>query len=264
MADLTVPTLHAEHLFTVAGVPITNSVIGTWIALAVLLVLSYVAVRRPALVPSGVQNAFEAGIDGFRGLTRDVMEDQRKADKFLPLVMGIFLFVLAVNWVGLLPGFGTIGFFHHGNHEEFIPYLRAGSSDLNLTLAIAAVSFLVAQLVGILTIGFFRYGGKFFNFDPLFKKPFKVTNLLLAIPTFLLGLIELISELAKLISLSFRLFGNIYAGEVLLVVFGFLLPLYIPLSGPFYMLEFFVGLIQAFVFAMLTIVFIKIATIEPH
>lgn len=264
MAELTVPTLHAEPLFSVAGWPITNSIIGTWIALAILLALSYVAVRRPALVPSGVQNAFEAGIDQFRGLARDVMEDDKQADRFLPLVMGIFLFVLAVNWVGLIPGFGTIGFFHHGHHDEFIPYLRAGSSDLNLTLAIAAVSFLVAQLVGMFTVGFLRYGGKFFNLSNLFKRPFKVKNLLLFIPTFLLGLVELISELAKLVSLSFRLFGNIYAGEVLLVVFGFLLPLYIPLSGPFYLLEIFVGLIQAFVFAMLTIVFIKIATIEPH
>lgn len=264
MADLTVPTLHAEHLFTVAGVPITNSVIGTWIALAILLVLSFVAVRRPALVPAGVQNVFEAGIDQFRGLTRDVMEDQRQADRFLPLVMGIFLFVLVTNWVGLLPGFGTIGFFHEGNHEEFIPYLRAGSSDLNLTLALAAVSFLAAQAVGIIRIGFLRYTGKFVNLSNLYSRPFSIKKLLLFVPNFLLGLIELISELAKLVSLSFRLFGNIYAGEVLLVVFGFLLPLYIPLSGPFYMLEFFVGLIQAFVFAMLTIVFIKIATIEPH
>jgi F-type H+-transporting ATPase subunit a len=263
-AELTVPTLHAEKVFEIAGVPITNSIIGTWIALVVLFALSYVAVRRPALVPTGVQNVFEMGIDGFRGLVRDVMEDESQVNKFLPLVLGIFLFVLVTNWIGLLPGFGTIGFFEHGNHEEFVPFLRGGSGDLNLTLALAAVSFLVAQAVGIIRIGFLKYSGKFFNIEPLVRRPFKVTNVLLAIPTFLLGLIELISELAKLISLSFRLFGNIYAGEVLLVVFGFLLPLYIPLSGPFYLLEFFVGLIQAFVFAMLTIVFIKIATIEPH
>lgn len=263
-AEITVPTLHAEHLFDIAGIPITNSILGTWIAVVILLCLCFAAVRRPALVPQGVQNVFEMGIDGFRGLVRDVMEDEKQVDKFLPLTLGIFLFVLVVNWVGLIPGFGTIGFYEHGNHEEFVPFLRGGSGDLNLTLALAAVSFLVAQAVGIIRIGFLKYGGKFFNFDPLFKKPFHIKNVFLAIPVFLLGLIELISELAKLISLSFRLFGNIYAGEVLLVVFGFLLPLYIPLSGPFYLLEFFVGLIQAFVFAMLTIVFIKIATIEPH
>lgn len=261
-AELTVPTLNAEHLFEIGGWPITNSILGTWLALAVLLAVSLLAVRKRALVPSGLQNVFEVGIEQFRTLVNGVMEDEKQTDRFLPLILSIFCFVLFVNWVGLLPGFGTVGFYN--DQHEFVPFLRAGSSDLNLTLAVAAVSFLVAQLVGILAVGFFRYGGKFFNFKTLVQRPFRVRNLFLFIPTFLLGLIELISEIAKLVSLSFRLFGNIYAGEVLLVVFGFLLPLWIPLSGPFYLLEWFVGLIQAFVFAMLTIVFIKIATIEPH
>lgn len=262
MAEIPVPTLHAEHLFEIGGIPITNAVLGTWLAMAVLLAFLLVATRRPKLLPGGAQNMFEIAIEQFGVLINGVMEDNRQTKRFLPLILSIFFFVLFANWVALLPGFGTIGM--HGEHHEFIPYLRAGSSDLNLTLAVAAVAFLVAQVVGILAVGFFRYGGKFLNFSSLSKRPFHIKNVLLFIPTFLLGLIELISEIAKLVSLSFRLFGNIYAGEVLLVVFGFLLPVFIPLSGPFYLLEIFVGLIQAFVFAMLTIVFIKIATINPQ
>ena len=261
MAELHVPTLNAEPIFEIAGWPITNSIIGTWLAMGLLLLFLWAATRRLQAVPGGAQNMLELGVEQFRGLITSVMDDERQTKRFLPLVVGIFLFVLFVNWVGLIPGFGTITVDSHGHQ---VPLLRAGSSDLNLTLAIAAVSFVAAQIVGVATVGFFRYGGKFLNFSKLWERPFHIKNVLLAIPTFLLGLIELISEVAKLISLSFRLFGNIYAGEVLLVVFGLLLPVFVPLSGPFYLMEIFVGLIQAFVFAMLTIVFIKIATIEPH
>lgn len=261
MAEIHVPTLSAEPVFTLAGIPITNSILGTWVAMLLLFAFFFVASRKPKLVPSGAQHVMEVIIEQFRSIVHSVMEDERKTERFLPLIMAIFLFVLFVNWVGLLPGFGTVG--THGEHG-LVPYLRAGSSDLNLTLAIAGVSFITAQIVGIFAVGLFKYGGKFFNFSKLTERPFKITNVLLFIPTFLLGLIELISESAKLVSLSFRLFGNIYAGEVLLVVFGTLLPLFIPLSGPFYILEFFVGLIQAFVFAMLTIVFIKIASLQPE
>ncbi len=267
MAELPVPTLNAEHVGEIAGLPITNSILGTWIALALALAFVFVASRRAQLVPAGSQNVLELVVERFRGLVSDVLDgNQKLTDRYLPLVIAVFLFVLFVNLVGLIPGFGTVGGTPtHGAHSgEFVPLLRSGSSDLNLTLAIASVSFLAAQLTGIFTVGFWRYGGKFINFKTLFQRPFKLRNILLFIPTFFLGLIELISELAKLISLSFRLFGNVYAGEVLLVVFGFLLPVFVPLSGPFYLLEVFVGLIQAFVFAMLTIVFIKIATIEPH
>lgn len=256
-----VPTLNAEPVFELAGWPITNAIIGTWIGMALLLVVLFVATRRMQLVPGGLQNFFEVIVEQFRTLVMQVLEDEKKTKRFLPLVVAIFLFVLFINWVGLLPGFGTVGYREHG---ELVPYLRAGSSDLNLTLALAGVSFIVAQVVGVLVVGTFKYAGKFINLAPLFKRPFKLKNLALFVPMFLLGLIELISELAKLVSLSFRLFGNIYAGEVLLVVFGTLLPVFLPLSGPFYVLEVFVGLIQAFVFAMLTIVFIKIASLSTE
>lgn len=257
--EIQVPTLNAETLGHLGPLQITNSLLGTWLAMAAALLFLYLAARRPKLVPGPVQNLFETGIEAFRDLVHGVMEDENKTDKYLPLVLGIFFFVLFINWIALIPGFGSLGFHENG---EFVPYLRAGSSDLNLTLALAAISFLVAQAAGILTMGFLKYGGKFINLGTLFRRPFHVKNIFLFVPIFLLGLIELISELAKLVSLSFRLFGNIYAGEVLLVVFAFLVPLWLPVSGPFYILEFLVGLIQAFVFAMLTIVFVRISALD--
>ena len=260
-AELHTPTLAAEPLFQIAGYPITNAIIGTWLAMAVLLVLLYVAARRPVLVPGTAQNVLELAIDGLRDVVNSVMEDDKLTRRYLPLILTIFLFVLTVNWIGLLPGFGTIGIQEHG---ELVPFLRAGSSDLNLTFAMAGVAFLVAQFSGIVLVGLFTYLNKFSNVKQLFKRPYHWKNFALFVPMFLLGVIELISEVAKFIALSFRLFGNIYAGEVLLVVFGTLLPVFIPLSGPFYLLEVFVGLIQAFVFAMLTIVFIKIASLSTE
>lgn len=261
MADIHVPTLAAEPLFQIGGWPITNAILGTWLAMIVLLVLLFVAVRKPTLVPGTVQNGLETAVEGLRGVVNSVMEDDKLTSRYLPLIITIFLFVLVLNWVALLPGFGTIGYHHDG---ELVPFLRAGSSDLNLTFAMAGVAFLVAQLSGVVLIGLFKYFNKFIHLSSLFKRPFHWKNLALFVPMFLLGLVELISEIAKFVALSFRLFGNIYAGEVLLVVFGTLLPVFIPLSGPFYLLEVFVGLIQAFVFAMLTIVFVKIASLSAE
>jgi F-type H+-transporting ATPase subunit a len=148
------------------------------------------------------------------------------------------------NWLGLLPGVGTIGLHetHHGK-EVFIPLLRAGNADLNTTLALAVIAVVAIQIFGILAIGFWKYAGKFINF----KGPID----------FFVGILELISELSRLVSFSFRLFGNVFAGEVLLIVIASLLPFIGPL--PFYALEIFVGFIQALVFVMLALVFIKMA-----
>lgn len=261
MADLHTPTLAAEPLFSIAGFPITNAVLGTWLAMILLVAFLAVATRKPALVPKPAQNAVEFVVEGLRDVVGSVMDNPKLTRRYLPLVFTIFLFVLFVNWIALFPGFGTIGY--HGEHG-FVPFLRAGSSDLNLTFAMAGVAFLVAQLSGIVLIGLFSYLNKFVAVGSLFKKPFSWKNVALFVPLFLFGLVELISEIAKFIALSFRLFGNIYAGEVLLIVFGTLLPVFIPLSGPFYLLEVFVGLIQAFVFAMLTIVFVKIASLSTE
>ena len=159
--------------------------------------------------------------------------------------MSIFMFVLAVNWFGLLPFVATFGP-AEGAHG-LVPLFYPGATDLNLTLALTVIAFLAIEIAGIVTLGMFRYAGKFINFtSPL---------------AFAIGLIELFSELARLLSFSFRLFGNIFAGKVLILVVMFFIPLIVPI--PFLAFEIFVGFIQAAIFALLTLFFVKIA-IESH
>ncbi|MBI2984768.1 MAG: F0F1 ATP synthase subunit A [Candidatus Kerfeldbacteria bacterium] len=243
-------SLAAEPIAHVLGFPITNSMIGTLAAVAVIAIVARRATRRLQAVPSRWQVAAEATVDGLLGLVDSVTNDRQQTRRFFPVVATIFLFILTMNWLGLLPFFGPIGWreIEHGR-ETFVPFFRSGSADLNMTLAIALISVIGTQVVGILAVGAKKYGQKFLNLkNPIF--------------TFV-GLIEFISEFTKMISFSFRLFGNIFAGEVLLLVIASLVPLLAPV--PFYFLEIFVGLIQAFVFALLTLVFFKIAaTAEEH
>ena|SRR3989344_7496215 len=237
-------SLHPEELFTVAGFAVTNSII---VSTAILVLFAGVGIllrRRFALVPGMAQNIAESGMEALFDLMDQVLGDRKKSEKYLPLVATIFLFVLLSNWMGLLPGIGSI-VFHNG--EEVSPLLRSPSTDLNFTLALAIISVLSINLIGIGTIGVAKHAKKFFNF----KNPIE----------FFVGILELISEFVRIISFSFRLFGNIFAGEVLLVVTQFLLPYVLPV--PFIMMETFVGLIQAFIFAMLTLVFISVA-VEDH
>ena len=174
-----------------------------------------------------------------------VLGSRSLSEKYFPIVTTVFLFVLLSNWLGLLPGAGSLGILHEIQHEGeyrtiLVPFLRAPSADLNFTVALALAVMFAINFFGLTALGIKRYAGKFFNF----KNP---------IYTFV-GLLELISEFVKIISFSFRLFGNIFAGEVLLIIIGFLGPYFLPL--PFLFLEVFVGFIQAFIFAMLTLVFI--------
>ena len=165
--------------------------------------------------------------------------------------MTIFLFVILSNWIELIPGLGTVGINEiHAGKTVLIPFMRSASADLNVTLALALISVFTIQFMGIAAIGVSKYAGKFFV-SP-FHKPY-------FIGTFV-GVLELISECAKIVSFSFRLFGNIFAGEVLLIVMLNLVPFFVPL--PFLFLELFVGFIQALVFAMLTLVFLKMAVTE--
>jgi F-type H+-transporting ATPase subunit a len=163
--------------------------------------------------------------------------------------MTIFLFILSLNWVGLLPGVDSIGIMKevHGE-EKLIPFLHPANTDLNITISFALIAFFAIEIIGIMTLGFFKYGSKFINFSsPL---------------AFLIGIIELFSELARLVSFSFRLFGNIFAGKTLLVIAMFFVPFILPV--PILAFELFVGFIQAFIFAVLTLFFIKLAIAEPH
>ena len=242
-------SISAEKLFEIWGLPVTNTLLTTWVVVGFFVVVSQMLVRRLQLVPAGVQNVSEAVIEGVLGLMDSVLGSREKSEKYFPLIATIFLFVISSNWFGIFPGFGSVGFREaREGHEIFVPLFRSGASDLNFTLALALISVFSVQFLGILAIGFFKHAGKFFTL----KSPIAA----------FVGILEFISEIAKMISFSFRLFGNVFAGEVLLIITAFLVPYVIPV--PFLFLELFVGFVQALVFAMLTLVFLGIATVEHH
>jgi F-type H+-transporting ATPase subunit a len=242
-------SLKAEPLFHIGGFTVTNSL---FLALISSLVLGFLAWRlRRGLkeIPGTLQNIFESLIEGILSLMDSVLQTRKKSERYFPLIATIFLFVMISNWMGLLPGVGSLGLHaEHEGREAFIPLFRAPAADLNFTLVLALITVFTVNIAGALVLGVRRHLGKFFTF----KNP---------IYTFV-GLLELISEFAKIVSFSFRLFGNVFAGEVLLIIVGALVPYFVPL--PFLALEIFVGFIQAFIFSMLTLVFLAISTAETE
>lgn len=239
-------SLAAERVFTLWGMPVTNSELTAWAASVVLIGIAFIAGRNPKLIPGKVQNAFEMMFEYVLTLMEQTLGTRALALRYFPLVSTIFLFLFFTNMFDFLPIFGTLTLQNGG---EAVPLFRAVNSDLNFPLALAIISFLVVELSGILTLGVLKYGAKFVSFNN-------------GLVGFLVGLVELIGNLARLISLSFRLFGNIFAGEVLLLVIGAFVPYIAPL--PFIAFEIFVGLLQSAIFALLTLAFIKIAIDEPH
>ncbi|MFC1640762.1 F0F1 ATP synthase subunit A [Patescibacteria group bacterium] len=301
-------SLAPETIFHIGSFPVTNSLLMSWLAMIIIVVIVYFGTRRKDVVPKGFQNLFEALIEGMLNLVQSVTEDRKQAIRFLPII-GTFLFFITIsNWMGLFPGVGTIGFdekfrenrfasenmadasteeplptttednnrskspavtnthdeadggastdshsdpeaaahAEEGEHATFTPLFRSTYSDLNMTFALALISLFATQFFGIAAIGFMKYMKKFINFSG-------------PIP-FFVGILEIVGEIAHVISFSFRLFGNVFAGEVLLVVIAFLVAYAAPV--PFYFLEIFVGFIQALVFGLLTLVFFKTATAE--
>ena len=244
-------SLAPEALFHIGTFPFVNTLPIAWIVILGLLVLALVVRYKMKIVPKGVQNFVEAIFEIALGIMDSVTGSRKLSYKFFPVVMTIFLFVWLSNLVEIVPGLGTIGIWEIEEGEKIlIPFIRSSSADLNVTLAIALVSVISTQVLGIATLGFFKYAGKFLVAP--WKQPYVVGTFV--------GLLELVAEVAKIISFSFRLFGNIFAGEVLLIVMLFLVPYIVPL--PFLFLEIFVGLIQAVVFSMLTLVFMKMAVTD--
>ena len=196
-----------------------------------------------------------------------VTGSRAKTKKIFPIVFALFMFILINNWLGLVPGIGSIGFTEvHDGHQVFVPFFRGGTADLNTTLALALFAVLGSNLFGFITVGVWKYTNKFINIKAFAEIPRKIRKE----PTIIfvnpikafVGIIEIIGEVAKVASLSFRLFGNIFAGEVLLaamaVIFAYILPI------PFIFLEVIVGIIQALIFAMLTLVYFSIASTEEE
>ncbi|NMC51776.1 F0F1 ATP synthase subunit A [Candidatus Kuenenbacteria bacterium] len=255
-------SLAAEPVFHIGGFPVTNSIINTWIAVLIFLAVA-VALKSKKLknVPSGLQNFLEYVLELLLGLIDGVTHNRKKSERFLPIVGTLFLFILISNWMGQLPGTGSIGWSEHG---KILPFLRPGTSDLNTTLALAVFAVLTTHVYGVVTIGFFKYANKFVYLGGLWKalKTFNPMNIFTAIINFFIGIIEFFSEISKTVSLSLRLFGNIFAGEVLLTVMASLIAFIVPI--PFMFLELLVGAVQATIFAMLTIVFLEVATSEAH
>lgn len=242
-------SLVAEQITRIGNFPITNSLILAWITMAVLILFGAASTFKLAPVPGKLQNVAEVLIEKLYGFIRGVMGTDRDTEKVFPIIVTFFIFILLSNWFGLVPGVGTIGTHaeHHGQYV-FLPFLRAPASDLNTTLAFALISVIITNIFAIAAIGFSKHFGKFISF----KSPLE----------FFIGILESIAEVAKIISFSFRLFGNIFAGEVLLIVIGVLVPYIAPI--PFLGLEIFVGFIQALVFSMLTLIFIKVAIAETE
>lgn len=234
----------AEKLFEILGLPITNTLVMGWIVVGVLTALAFLIFKRISVLPSTPQNIFEFFIESFLNLMEGVFGSRAKAEKYLPIVATIFIFILISNWLGIFPGIGSVGFFEEKDGEKLlIPFFRSPASDLNFTLAMALIAVFLVNILGVTAIGFFKHISRFLSF----KGPLD----------FFVGILEFISEIAKMVSFSFRLFGNVFAGEVLLIITAFLVPVLVPV--PFLLLEIFVGFIQALVFAMLTTVFIGIA-----
>ena len=235
--------LAAEKLFQIGPIPITNSILTTWVVTFILIVFAFVSTRKIKAVPGSLQNFAEIMVESFQDLVASIAADKTKV--FLPVVASFFFFILLGNYFGLLPGFGTIGVFRIENGQKiFVPLLRSMNSDLNTTLALAIVSLIITHFLAVRYLVIGGYLKRFFSINPIFL---------------FVGLLEIISEFTKVLSLSFRLFGNIYAGEVVLATaatrfYAFLIPL------PFYFLELLVGFIQALIFAILTLVFMVILT----
>ncbi len=225
--------------------PVTNTLLVSWIVMAILLIASFFATRKVAMVPSGIQNFMEFVVESGFNTVEDIAHNKTKV--IFPIVMTYFLFIITANWLGLLPGFATIGFHRlEDGKDVFVPLFRSMSSDLNMTLALALSSVVITHILSIKYLGVWEYIKKWVSINPIFL---------------FVGLLELISEFTKIVSLSFRLFGNIFAGEVVLAtiasIFAFIVPL------PFYLLEIIVGFVQAAVFMMLTLVFMVLLT-EKH
>lgn len=214
----------------IGDVPVTNTLFSSWLAMGVLLIVAYLATRRMSLVPSGLQNVVEAIIEQFLRMAEQTAGPKR-GRRFLPLVATSFLFILVANWMGILPGYA----------EGQTPWLRSANSDLNITAAMAIVVFFWVQVSAIRAMGVVHY-----------LKEFLVP----------LPLLHLFTELGKPVSLALRLFGNIFAGEILIGMMSSLVPFVIP--AVFLLFEMFVGVVQALIFAMLTMAFLTIVTEHEH
>ncbi len=249
----------SDPLFNILGFPVFNTFLLTVASALIIILLFAIALRKVSIVPRRFQNLVEWFFEGVLNICVEVA-GRRDGRRFFPWVMTIFLIVLIGNWWELIPGVETIGTVTHdspacanatglfltGSQSNcIIPWVRPPSTDLNFALALAVISFVATQVYGFKLLGTGKQLGRYFT---LKEGPMGL----------IVGLLELLLEPLRIISLSFRLFGNLFAGDVLLLVAAFLLP--VVGAIPFYFLELFVGFVQAFVFAFLTLIFMTLGT----
>ena len=235
------------------GFVVTNTLLSSWIVTAFLIGLFYIATRRMAVVPRGLQNLMEAAIEALNNFVQSVAGAEN-ARRFLPLIATIFLFVMFNAWIGLLPIYPSLGFLNDsGEIERHL--LRPAGTDLNMPMALALVSFAFVEFWGFRLLRL-SYLSKFIRLENLRRRNFAQVPIDLFV-----GALELLSEFVRIISFTFRLFGNMTAGEILLLVITYLVPFVLVL--PFYGLELLVCLVQALIFAGLTLVFVVVA-VTPH
>ncbi|MDQ6660879.1 MAG: F0F1 ATP synthase subunit A [Chloroflexota bacterium] len=264
--------LAPDVIFYIGPMPVTNTLLCTWLTAIVLFAIFYFGARKRALIPGRFQSTVEYLVEFMLGLVDSVMGSREKGKKFFPLVATFFLFILFANLLDIFPGVDTIGqidtariqadhaqgtviggfLLFGGLSNKIIPWIRPATSDINLTLSMALISVIVTQIFGFIALGPGVHIGKYLNFRALFTGGFG------GFIQFFVGIVEIISELARIISFSFRLFGNIFAGSAVLAVFAFLLPFAADII--FIPFELFVAFVQALVFALLTLVFMQIAT----
>lgn len=228
--------------FSLGPLPVTNTLLNTFLIDAILLLIAFTVTRRLKIIPGFLQNSAEFIVGGLYKFTESIAGE--RTPQIFPYFITFFLFILISNWSGLIPGISLIGV---RENNEIIPILRSATSDLNTTFAFALISLVATHFLSIKVLGIKEYILRYISLNPILL---------------FVGALEIVSEITKVISLSFRLFGNIYAGEVVLEtvsgIFSFLFPL------PFLLLEFIVGLVQALVFSMLTMAFMVILTTPHH
>ncbi|RME42936.1 MAG: F0F1 ATP synthase subunit A [Caldilineae bacterium] len=284
--EIPVVSVKAETLWHVGSFPITNALLTSWIVTLFLIVVAILGTRNMQLVPSGLQNVLEAIFEALYNLTESVA-GPKWVKKFYLVPVTIFIYVLISNWFGLIPGLAGFGLCepHHveGAHAEavassiigcepgevIVPLFRSPSADLNDTLMLAIFTQIMAQVFGFMALGVGGYLGKFFVFDGIIAafRPDEhgqrrgclgmFVQFAMGVIDAFVGLLEFVSEFVKVIAFTFRLFGNIFSGEVMLIILTFLVPLILTL--PFLGLEVFVGLIQAFIFYILSVAFYTVA-----
>ncbi len=277
-----------DIITNIGPLPITNTLLHTLIVDAVLILTALYVSKNITKIPRGLQNIIEPVIDGMYSLTESIATSKDATKRIFPFIMTFFLFIFTANFAGLLPGIGTIGFFEEGaahsqalgkayatetpheststntqtakpeEHKEenapvehseaaLVPLFRGATSDINVTLALAIISVFATHMLSIQVTGIKDYLSRYFSFNPI--------NLYV-------GLLELVAEITKIISLSFRLFGNIFAGEIALHTISKLVAFVAPL--PFLLLESIVSVVQALVFSVLTLVFMAVLTTPHH